>query len=262
MTDPALDELASAHLDGATSREEAARIAADPALQARVEELRRVRAAMGSPVAIDPARREAAIAAALAAFADTEDDEDSASAPVGPLATLAARRGPSPRAVRVLGAAAAVVLLALLVPLLGRLALSADDDSEASFESTGAAIEGASPDAQDSGAAAPTSTTAALGDEDLGAFDDLQALAETLSGTDALAFEDGAESEAATPAEGRCTAETTEERAGGTTVVDRALATVSGEPVIVVIVRGTVSGPGTLRVYRVADCTLVAELPL
>ena len=47
MTDPHdLDELASAHLDGATSPEEAALVDADPALQARVEELRAVRDAV------------------------------------------------------------------------------------------------------------------------------------------------------------------------------------------------------------------------
>jgi hypothetical protein len=261
MTDPAFDELASAHLDGATSPAEAARVAADPGLQARVEELRRVRAAVASPVPVDPDPREVAIAAALAAYAGAPT-EDAGRAPVPDLATIAARRGPSPRTVRVLGAAAAVVLLALLVPLLGRLALSADDDSVASFESTGAAIEGASPDAEDSSARAPTSTTATLGDEDLGAFEDLQALAETLSGADALAFEDRAGVEAVSPAEGACPATSTDEPAGLPSVLDWARATVSGEPVIVVLVRGAPDEPGTLRVYRVADCTLVAELPL
>ena len=70
MTDPTFDELASAHLDGATTPEEAARVAADPALQARVEELRRIRDAVAEVPSVDPARRDAAIAAALAAFAD------------------------------------------------------------------------------------------------------------------------------------------------------------------------------------------------
>ena len=67
------DELASAHLDGATTPEEAARVESDPALLARVEVLRSVRAAVALPDRpVDPARRDAAIAAALAAVADED----------------------------------------------------------------------------------------------------------------------------------------------------------------------------------------------
>ena len=64
MTDhDPLDDLASAHLDGVTTPEEAARVAADPELVARVEALRAVRAAVASSPAADPDRREQAIAA-------------------------------------------------------------------------------------------------------------------------------------------------------------------------------------------------------
>ena len=158
MTDPFLDELASAHLDGATTPEEAARIAADPSLQARVEALRQVRAALSEVPPADPVAREAGIAAALEAFAEATPTERSGALPAPPV--LAPRRGLSSTALRVLGAAAAIALLALLVPVLGRLADG--DDQQASFEETGSAIGGA-PDAAAGGsaaedAAAPTTT--------------------------------------------------------------------------------------------------------
>lgn len=44
------DELASAYLDGEVTPEEAALVEGDPALRARVEDLRRVAGALGSPV--------------------------------------------------------------------------------------------------------------------------------------------------------------------------------------------------------------------
>ena len=50
MTPRELDELASAYLDGETTAEEAALVESDPRLQARVEELRAVRALMATPV--------------------------------------------------------------------------------------------------------------------------------------------------------------------------------------------------------------------
>jgi hypothetical protein len=187
MTDPHdLDELASAHLDGTTSPEEGARLAADPDLMARVEaradELRAVRLALAEPPAVDAGRRDAAIAAALDAF-------DEEVAPAGAAATvtpLAPRRGLSPRTVRALGAAAVLLLVAVLVPLLAH---RRDDDDSASFESTGQALEttvagsdGDSPlndkslapeaqqDAGPGAVAAPTSSY-------LGSFEDVDALA-------------------------------------------------------------------------------------
>jgi hypothetical protein len=73
MTDDALDprdELASAHLDGATTPDEAAQVAGDEDLEARVAAFaasREAVRAVGGPV--DEARREAAIAAAPPALA-------------------------------------------------------------------------------------------------------------------------------------------------------------------------------------------------
>ena len=55
-----LDDLASAHLDGLTSPDDAARIEGDPALAERVAAFGEVRELLRAPVAIDARRREAA----------------------------------------------------------------------------------------------------------------------------------------------------------------------------------------------------------
>lgn len=155
MTDPtndpqtALDELASAHLDGLTSAEEARQVTTDPALLARVERLRQVREAVRTPdVPVDAARREVAIAAALAAAPGTE--LTAPVAPVGDVAVARARRSARRRWLPLVGIAAAVGLAALLVPQLdddgGRNATVASDsrpidrrldDREASTEDRG-----------------------------------------------------------------------------------------------------------------------------
>lgn len=264
MTDPSFDELASAHLDGVTTPTEAARIAADPALQARVEEFRRVRAALAEVPAADPAHREAAIAAALAAF----DDDASAGprAPVSPLAAVSTRRGPSPTAVRVLGAAAAIALLALLVPVLSRLAQS-NDDQTASFDSTGEAIERAPEDAR-SGAedSAVTTTTASSDDDaDLGTFEDLTALVAAVSGDEPHAsFGTDSTLGASADEELACPPSTASESSGDTSTtraIESATATVAGDAVIVVV-RTESAGTRTLLVYLAEDCALLAERPL
>lgn len=182
MTDPHdLDDLASAHLDGVTSPEEAARVAADPALLARVAELRAVRAAVGEVPAVDPVRRDVAIAAALAAF----DEDRAGDHAVTPVTPLTPGRRLSPTTIRVLSAAAVVAILALLVPLLG--GIDAGDDDDASFEATGDAIEGdsrASTDdvevAEESGSPTTVLSTAAP-DADLGTYEDLEALADAVT---------------------------------------------------------------------------------
>jgi hypothetical protein len=203
MTDPddmtrphdPLDDLLSAHLDGATTPEEAARLAADPVAQARLRQLEQVRRAIQAPTPVDDATRERAIAAALAAFdAQPDDGADGAGtgrATVTPLAPIA-RRGPSPQLVRVLGVAAAVLLLAALVPLLGQLGSSSDDEDSASSAPDAAAdlaedgdAEAAGEEAAGGGALAPSSTTVAGGEDsaapptaDLDALDDLGAFAD------------------------------------------------------------------------------------
>ena len=260
MTDPHLDELASAHLDGATTPEEAARIEADPELRARVEALRLVRDAVAtSPPPADPARREAAIAAALAAYDGAERPAESSV--VTPLRAPSARRGASPTLRRVLGAAAAVVLLALLVPLLGQLGESHDDN--ASFDSTGAALEGPTEALGSAEDDARTTTTAAGVPQDLGAFDDLDDLVTALSAPDAQAQVDrGAADHAAgeTAFDSAACVPATAQR-NGTTGLERATATVGDEAVIVVVRQGD-DRARRVVVYRASDCQVLAEAQL
>lgn len=79
------DLLASAYLDGALTSEERARAEADPEVMAAAERLGELRRALGVIEPADPARREAAIQAALDAF-------DTARAPGAPVTPLAPRR--------------------------------------------------------------------------------------------------------------------------------------------------------------------------
>lgn len=277
MTDP-FDELASAHLDGTTSPEEAARVAADPALQARVEELRTVRAALQALPPVDAARREIAIAAALAAFAESEADvvgDAEQGARVTALTTAAARRGPSPRTLRWVGAAAAAVLLAALVPLLGGLNSSSDDDSATSsqdFEETGGAIgdddsgaaEGA-PGAESSAGGASTTLSSGSLLSDLGSFDDLAAL--EAATVDRVARDDGQPATAFAPADGGdggdgcLLARADEARAEGATTIDAATATVGGDPVVVLIITDA-DGARRMQIFLADSCMLRAERTL
>lgn len=272
MTDPDhLDELASAHLDGTTSPEEAAQVAADPALQARVDELRAVRAAVGALPPVDAARRDAAIAAALAAFEEGDSGaEDGPAAGVTSLAAVAARRGPSPRALRLVGVAAAVVLLAALVPLLGRLGSS--DDAETAtrgqtFEETGSSIsDGATSDAGSAplaGSTVPEGTTtasAAAPPTDLGRFDDLAALVAAVDARAAQEIGDALTGlEAGSDSGDGCLSErSTQARANGARTIGAATATVAGDDVVALIVTDA-NGGRTLQVFLAETCTLLAE---
>ena len=249
------DELASAHLDGATSPDEAALVAGDPALQARVEELRAVRDAMQEAPPVDPVRRDAAIEAALAAF-----DEDAAAAEGAPAAVtpIASRRGISPTAIRVLGAAAVFVLLALLVPLLRNLGDS--DDDTASFEATSDAIGGSADAATDDDAGAEVaespnaSTTVPAPMSDAGpAYADLDALAEAVSaghlaGAPLDSQERGQQQQSAF-----CP---TSPSADSDTEVSTAV--VAGEPVIVVV-RTAADGTRRLTVLSADGCRVLDE---
>ncbi len=273
MTDhDRLDELASAHLDGATSPEEAAFIAADPALQARVEELRAVRDAVGALPRVDPARRDAALAAALAAFEDDGRETTGPIAPVRSLTAVAARRGPSPRARRLVGAAAAVVLLVALAPLIGKLGGSDDDraDQATGFEETGGAIGG---EASDGGGSAPEadtdgdvpSTTTAEHLLDLGAYESFAALEAAVGADGAADFGGGLE---AAPSFGgddtdaACAPGVARQASSeGATAITTAIATVGGTPVVVLITTDA-SGGRTVRVYGADACTLLSERSL
>lgn len=112
MTDPLHDhddELVSAVLDGESNDAERAVVAGDPRLQARLEELRGVAAAVATPVAAPTERREAAIAAALAAPV----------APVAPVVDLGAARQRRRWGIVAGAAAAALVAIVALAALVG-----------------------------------------------------------------------------------------------------------------------------------------------
>lgn len=114
------DDVLSAWLDGEATADEAAAVEAgmadDPAVAARVEQLRAVAAAVATPVVPAPAgARERAVAAALAAAGAVATDRADGAAP-GPPADLAARR--RRRSTIVLSAAAAVVAVLLAVPVV------------------------------------------------------------------------------------------------------------------------------------------------
>jgi negative regulator of sigma E activity len=77
-TSPA--ELASRYLDGDLAAGERLRAEGDTAVQAQVEAFRGIRAAMAEAPALDPARAELALSAALAAFEPSTSDPTASSA--------------------------------------------------------------------------------------------------------------------------------------------------------------------------------------
>ena len=114
------DELLSAHLDGATSADEATRIAADPAALERLAELRAARDLTATAVPPLPADDvDRLLATALDASPTAPEVTD--------LAATRAGRGNRWRTVA--AAAAAVVLLAIAVPVIGGLGDDGDDDT-------------------------------------------------------------------------------------------------------------------------------------
>jgi hypothetical protein len=120
------DELASAHLDGETSPAEDEQVAADDALRERVDVLGEVRRRVGAPPpAPPPERRDAAVAAALAAF-----DAEAGAGPEAPVRTLPRRR--EGLGLRVLAAAAVVLVALALIPALASLGDGGGDDTMAS----------------------------------------------------------------------------------------------------------------------------------
>jgi hypothetical protein len=153
------DELVSAVLDEMATPEERAHVERCATCAARLEELRTVSLAVGeAPRSVTPGQRDGAIAAAVAAVQLT------ASATVTPLRPVR-RRPPA----WLLGAAAAVVLVALAVPLLGSLGGGGVTHKAAS--SAAAPATTAAP----SFASAPPAAGAQPG-ADLGALDDVAAL--------------------------------------------------------------------------------------
>jgi hypothetical protein len=263
-----LDELASAHLDGHTTPDEAARVDGDPDLSARVARLEAARAAVRA-VPVEPAdatRRDAALAAALEAF-----DAAAPPAPVRAPASvtpLASRWRASRRTLQLAGIAAAVALLALAVPLLGRLDDGSDDDQsneaataleEREGDDGSSAADSAAP--EDAAAGAPSTTTmAARALADLGAFADIDELADAVRARLSDPDVERPSPQAATTYDAAlpCAAEMTE-RAPAPRIL--AAATLGGQAVVVVV-RDDEAGRTVLDVLDSASCALVTTILL
>lgn len=269
MTDDALDprdELASAHLDGATTPAEAEAVAGDPDLSERVAAFAAVRDTLRADAGpVDEARRDEAIAAALAAF-------DDAGAPVTP---IAGRRLAPPRWLPAVGVAAAALLLALLVPLLTRD--DGDDGDQVADEGTTTAVAPEDAAAADRSLEESTLAAPALGADagstevsavpesvDLGDQPDFDALVAavqarldsppttvpgTPSPTVALEAEPCFDGLRAAAAE------------AGATVLLQATAVVDGTPVATAA-RQQADGTRVLAVVALDGCTPIAIVPL
>lgn len=268
-TDPVdpRDELASAHLDGATGPDDAARVAADPELARRVDRLAAARDALRATAddRVDGARREAAVAAALAAFTEAGpsvyDDAPSAAAAPTPL-VRPSRSRPRTRTLQLVGIAAAAVLLALTVPLLDRLGSDdRDDTASSSFDATGGSVDpsaeaSAGGDGSGGGMALDTAEDAATlevsSGPDLGAFADLDALRTAVRAQlQTKSSSTTAPAHATTSAASAPSCPPTSEA----DVVYTARATVAGQPVTVVV-REHEDGQRTLVVLDDACATL------
>jgi hypothetical protein len=129
-------ELASRYLDGDLSVDERAAAESDPDVMAWVERFGGIQAALREPVEVDADRRDAAIAAALAATATAPGE---AAPPPGRDELAAARARRAARMGRWLGAAAAVVGLAIGGAVLA--ANSGGDGDDSADETQSAAVE-------------------------------------------------------------------------------------------------------------------------
>jgi hypothetical protein len=263
-----LDELASAHLDGHTTPDEAARVDGDPDLSARVARLEAARTAVRAAAVepVGPARRDAALAAALAAF-------DAAAPPVPRTAPsnvvpLTSRWRATRRTFQLVGIAAAVALLALAVPLLGRLDSGSDDDQSdeaaTALEERDAADGGSAADratSEDAAAGADSTTTmAALTLPHLGAYANIDELADTVRAQLAGPVDrtPAAEQSTAYSALSGCAAEATARIPAPRLV---ALATLDGRAVVI-LVRDDDDGGALLEVLDSASCELITTTPL
>lgn len=252
-----LTELASAHLDGETSPEEDARLLADPAATARLDRLAATREAIRSELpAVAEERRDAAIQAALAAY------DASGHSVVTPITAAASRRGPT-RTLALVGAAAALALLALLVPLLGRLddgsrdqvagPEAASDALRAGDSAGGTGSDGGASTLEDpvsEGAFAPPASSS-----DLGSFDDLPSLTDAVRAE--LAAPESTQAPASSGGNGGGTPICPDDPDADGVVVYRALAVLDGRAVVA-YVREDPDGGRTLVVLDRQDCSAVA----
>jgi hypothetical protein len=276
MTDPHdLDELASAHLDGATTPEEASRVAVDPELRARVEALRAVRdqlrAAAAADAPVDDATRDAAIAAAL----DRADEP--LLADVTPI-TPARRRGRP--AIKWVAAGA------LLVAAAGRILVSIDrDDGPEDLAATtaeedagdggdqentaldmstaGRGSAGAAESLESAPGAATTTVvpfaaadTSARLARDLGPFADLPALTDGVRAALAVPADQVVEAPPTEPVAACLGQADVDAAAAGESLVLAAVAVVADQPVVVTVRRAP-DGTNVLTVVEPDACGVV-----
>ena len=230
------DELLSAHLDGATTGEEAARIAADPELMARLAALRDAAALVAAPV--EPAsddERDAAIAAAVATARG-----------VAPVIDLDARRRRRVRLQLVSAAAAIAVLAVAAIGLVNRDESNRATSTALAVTTTaGERVASAATGQADAGAGAAFSASP----RDLGSFTDTGSLAAAARGALAASKSSGGTTEADTQAGGATTttapgapgavaplAACDPDLEGGVVLLDAA-ATLDGAPVRVLVVQ-------------------------
>ncbi len=285
MTDPTdptdeldeLDALASDHLDGHTTEAEAARIAADPVLAARVASLEAARAALRAEVPVDGAARTAAIAAALDAFDAAGVQERSTG--LAPVTMPAGGRAPSRRALQLVAIAAALVLLALAVPLLSSLDRSDDDDDEAAtaldadtFGEAGGDLESSAPPApsvaEDSATDGAAQAYNADSPVELGAFPDVDALRDAVRAAAPAPTSRAVPSTTAADVPGRAgtadeslSASPCAEEVAARAPTFSARATVEGRDVLA-LVQVTAAGTAELVVLDAATCSVVTSRPL
>lgn len=238
-----IDELASAYLDDAVTVEERARVDADPALRARVDDLRRVRDALAAPVVEPPAAptRDSAIASAIA---------------ISRVVDLGAERAQrARRRLRIASIAAAAVLL---IGAAGLLLRSAVHESSTKFSTVAAAPP---PSAL---ASSSQSEFAVIGGP--GAYASREALVESIqatlrsapSKTSAGATSDNAAAPTAAQSTAtRCT--TTPDSTASLTYTENA--TLEGAPVQIDVYALT-DGSRRIVVTSAGACTLVFTQPL
>jgi hypothetical protein len=252
-SDPSLDELASAYLDGVATPDERSRVEADPALLTRVEAFRRVRHLLADAPAPPAGQPDAILARVLASRALPRPEDELAD-------RRSARR---PRSVRVVAAAAAVLAVgflagALVLALRDReghdtTAASSATSAPAALAGTGAAGNGGARTATDegkaTGAPAPEATApSATGRElaapigDLGTFTDEQALRAAIPPSGRSPAVSAAGPTASPPASS-CPTD-----ASGSWYTAR----LDGRPVLVVV------EPARVRVIDATSCALVA----
>ena len=167
-SDPRLDDLLSAHLDGETTADEAARIERDPAAIARLEQLAAARDALSSDrPSVDAASRDTTLARVFA-----ELDRDESPRPLTPVSDLSTRRRNPGRFLA--AAAAAIIAVALLGGAIGMLANESGDDDSASSSGAEMSTMDDSTAADATGGSPERSAAAVEGasEPSLGRFDD------------------------------------------------------------------------------------------